>query len=179
MTATRWPDVVDALVTATRVLPGYRAAADDAPSSDVLVLDGPEVWLTGDDAPRLLVIGWTLDDDRDQGDAGQAVATLGKTSRDETGVVLCQALAQTGSLELPDPNAGPGSDRLTAKVLRDRAFAVFADVADLVRADPTLGIVAPRMFAQVGARMTPRQFLTESGGAVVSVEFEIAYDTRI
>lgn len=173
---TRWHEVVDALVTQARALPGSRAAGDDVDPDDLLVLDGPEVWLTGDTARRILVVGWTLDDDRDNGEASQVVGPLGRTKRDETGFVLCQAVAQAGALELPVP--GYADPRMTAKALRDLAFGVFATVADMIRADPTLGIAAPRMFAEIGERLTPRQYLTEAG-AVCSVEFQVRYDTRI
>lgn len=173
---TRWHEVVDALVTQARALPGSRAAGDDLDPDGLLVLDGPEVWLTGDTATRILVVGWTLDDDRDNGEASQVVATLGRAKRDETGFVICQAIAQTGSLELPD--ASYTEPRMTAKALRDLAFGVFATVADLLRADPSLGLATARMFADIGERLTPRQYLTDTG-AVCSVEFQVRYDTRI
>ncbi len=176
MTATRWDQMVDALVTGVRALPGTRAPGDDDASDAVLVLDGPEVWLTGDMAQRVLVIGWTLDDDRDNGEAGQTVATLGKVTRDEVGIVMCQAIAQAGALELPEP--GYTDPRMTAKALRDLAFGVMRLVADMIRADPTLGVAAPRMFVEIGDRMTPRQYLTDTG-AVCSVEFQVRYSTRI
>lgn len=183
MTTTRWAEVVDTLVDACRALPGWWGPGEDAPAGGlpgldgpVLVLDGPEVWLTGELAPRLLLVGMTLDDDLDQGNSGQAMATLGHHQRDETGQVRCQAITQTGALELPEPGwSGP---RVTARDLRASAFAVMAAVEDLLRADVTLGITSRRMVAQIGSRVVPRQWWTETG-AICAVEFDVVYETRI
>jgi len=134
-------------------------------------LDGPEISLTADDAPVYLIIGGSYEDEDDHGDAGQVIATLGSRQRDEEGTVVCQAVAQSGGIDLPD---GPE----TLRALRQSAFKVLGDVAVLLRENPTLGITAPRMVAEMGA-IVPHQFLTETGGSVVVIDFRVTYIGRI
>lgn len=179
--ASRWPAVVDALVDLLHARPGYRAAGeDDADPDDVLVLDGPELELTADLADRCILIGSTLDvDGDDQGEASQTLATVSAGQNfDEAGSVVCQALAQTGRLELAHPGV-LAADRTTMRWLRARAFAIFDDVVEVTKLTPGLGIDAPRMHVQRRGRVIPRQYQTELGGAVVTVEFTIMFDTRL
>jgi hypothetical protein len=179
--ASRWPAVVKALVDLLYARPGYRAAGDDAGNQDdVLVLDGPEVELTADLADRFILIGSTLDvDGDDQGETSQTLATVSAGQNfDETGTVVCQAVAQTGSLELAHPGVLT-ADRTTMRWLTARAFAIFDDVIDITKATPGLGIDAPRIHVQRRGRVIPRRYQTDTGGAVVTVEFTIGYDTRL
>ncbi len=178
MTATQWPAVVDALVELARALPGHRGPADNSDEDLVLVLDGPEFELTGDLAPTFLIVGGALDvDGEGHGESGQAVATLGRHDRDDSGEVRCQVVAQTGGLVLPSDVVTVG--RETVKALRDRARAVLDGLDAAVRTDVTLGITARRMVAEIGPRITFRQYQVDGGGAVVSIEFVVAFKSRI
>lgn len=181
MTATRWPQVVDALYDRLLATGQFRAAGADGPEDLPLLLDGPEIELTGDTTDTLLVIGATLDvDGEDHGTSGQSVATLGTVnrSRDDAGAVICQAISQYGAMDL----AGwTGDSRM--RTLRTSAFAI-VDAADAwLRANPDLGLTmpagVPRMVARIGDRIVPRQYQTTSGGAVCSVEFTVTYSTRV
>lgn len=178
MAVTRWPDVVNALIDRMRATAGYRTpAADGVDLSKVLVLDGPEVEMTGDiDADRFLIVGGTIEDEQ-EGLSGQSFATIGARARDEEGDVICNAVAQLGGVELPD--SGIAVPRDTVRSLRTAAFGILADVENELRVNPDLGFVGvPRMLAQIGDRMTPRQYLTD-GGAVCSLVFAVHYTTRI
>lgn len=185
MASTRWPQVVDAIVDLTRALPGWWGPGQDPPQVDapgldgpVLVLDGPELALTGERSARLLVVGMTLDDDLDQGTSGQVIVALGRHQREERGSVRCQAIAQHDGLDLPEPDwSGP---RVTARDLRRSAFGVMAAVETLLRADVTLGFEASAVVvAEIGERIVPRQGFGEQGGALCAVEFDVIYRTRI
>lgn len=171
MRSSMWPDVVAALVDSLRAKTGYRTPGDDADPEAVLVLDGPEVGLTGDEAARYVVVGGTFEGDADHGDSGQSIAVLGSYERDEEGMVICQVVARNGGIDVPGTVD-------TIRTLRAAAFGVLADVELLLRDSPTLGLTAKRMVVQVD-RVTPRQFETEDGGAVVAIEFVVQYQARI
>ena len=180
MTATRWPQVVDALYDRLLATGGFRAAGGDDPeSSAVLLLDGPELELTGDLGRRVLILGGTLDvDGEDHGGSGQSVATLsGEQQRDDAGLVVCQVVTQVGILELAD---GSTATEGTLRALRAEAFAVLDQVDALLMADRQLGMPNMRlMVARIGNRIVPRQDQTVTGGGVVSVEFTVSYTTRV
>lgn len=177
MATTRWAAVVDALVDRMRAKTGYRTpAADGVDTSGVLVLDGPEIDMTADDCDRFLIIGGTIEDES-EGVSGQSFATIGARARDEEADVICNAVAQIGGVELPDSQILVPRD--TVRSLRAQAFAILADVEAELRLSPELGFTGiPRMLAQIGDRMTPRQYLTETG-AVCSLVFTVHYTTRI
>lgn len=179
MTASRWPQVVDALVDTMRALPGYRTPATEADPDSVLVLDGLEIDLTADGAPVALVIGGRTDtsDTADIGLAGQSLATLGPgQTRDDDGMIVCQVVVQAGALELLDP--GVTVARNTLRLMRSLAFSVLDEVDTALRAAPTLGITAPRMLARIGDRIEPQQFQTVAG-PVILLTFRVTYSTRI
>lgn len=182
-TATRWAQVVDAILDGLFAGGGFRAPGADGTEDLPLLLDGPELELTGDGGGTYLVIGGTLDvDGEDHGTAGQAVATLGTAnrSRQDTGAVICQAVAQYGAVELAGWTV-TGDSQL--RVLRGDAFALVDAVDTWLRANPDLGLISPagvpRMVAGIGDRIVPRQYQTQDGGAVVSVEFTVTYTTRV
>lgn len=182
--ASRWPDVADAVLDLLYARAGYRAAGtEDDGTDEVLVMDGPELELTADYVGRVLLIGTTLDvDGDDQGQSEQSYASIAPAgrSREETGQIRCQVIAQTGALELADP-AAPLFERTTLRWLRRQAFDVLDDVAAALAADTTLGLGPPLMSVQLSPRrlLVPRQYQTDRGGAVVTVEFAVQYTTRL
>lgn len=180
MATSVWAEVVDALVDLMRAQPGCRAPGADADEDLVLVLDGPEVWMTGDGAPLVLTIGGSSGEQDDEpGVAGQSRATAtGARSRDEGGAITCNAVAQTGGIMLPDATLAVAPP--TIRSLRSSAFGVLATVEAVLRANPTLGFTSlAHMDAQVGSRMVVQQYLTDDGGAVCSVVFSVDYSARI
>lgn len=178
MATSRWADVVNGLVDAMRAQPGYRTPGSDGDSTGVLVLDGIEAVLTEDLAQRLLIVGGTPDDEEDPGDIGQSVATLGTSrSRDENGSILCSAIAQIGSAELPDSTVVV--QRQTARTLRADAFGVMAGVETVLRSNPTLGLaIGQHLDAEIGERMSVQQFVNDDGAACV-VRFAVKFTARI
>ena len=179
MTATRWPDIVEALVDAMRARPGYRApGADSHDGAGVVVLDGPEVELTEAGTPVALIVGGTIEsrDIDDLGEAGQVVVTVGGLQRDDSGDIVCQVIAQAGRLELDEP--GWTEPRSTIRTVRRAAFAVVDDVDAVLKADPTLGLPMPTQVNLAATRMQPRQWQTESG-FVCSVKFRVSFVTRV
>lgn len=179
MATSVWAQVVDALVDLMRAQAGYRAPGADADEALVLVCDGPEVAMTGDGADRLLVIGGSIEPDDEPGISGQSSATAtGARSRDEIGAITCNAISQTGGLELPD--ASRVVPPPTVRSLRADAFGVLAAVETVLRANPTLGFTnLAHMRAEIGSRMVVQQYLTDDGGAVCSVVFSIDFAARI
>jgi hypothetical protein len=164
MPSSRWGQVVDALLEVMRGQPGYRGPDGAA---GVLVLDSTEAWATDLLVGDYLVVGWSDPDGSvEAGTAEQASATIGKVTRDEVGWVTCRAVAQPGAVE-PKP-------------ARDTAFAILATVEAAVRAAPQLGLVTPRMHAQInppGRRMSFEPYL--AAGSVFAITFDVFYSTRI
>jgi hypothetical protein len=161
MATTRWATVVDALLAATRAKPGYRSPTD---ITGIPVYDSVELLASEDRPTRYLVIGVSDPDGEDEsGTAAQAPATAGKVARDEIGIIRCWAVCQIGDVS-------PSLARLSA-------VTDMATVEDVLRTDPTLGLITPRMFAQIGDRIAFRQYL--AGGSVCQIEFTVEYATRI
>jgi hypothetical protein len=162
MAATRWAQIVDALLAAVRARPGYRGPTG---TTGILVLDSTEEHAIEERPGRYVVIA--VADIAGQGDesgsAAQSPATAGKVQRDERGTIRCRTVCQLGDV--------------APAVARGNALTDLAVVEDVLRTDPTLGIVAPRIFVQVGDRLTFRSYL--AGGSVLTVEFTIDYHTRI
>lgn len=178
MATSVWSQVVDALVDAMRAQSGCRAPGADADEDLVLVLDGPEVWLTEEPAPLLLIVGGAGDDDDEPGVSGQSRATAtGARSRDEVGAITCSAIAQCGGIMLPDATLVVPPP--TIRSLRAQAFGVMALVETVLRASPTLGFSSVQhMDVQVGSRIVVQQYLADDG-AVCSVVFTVDYSARI
>jgi len=183
MARSQWPVVLYALVDLLRAQSGFRAPltpSTTSSESSVLVLDGPEHMLTADQGALLLVIGGSIDDPKASGNAQQANGPIGNRARDETGTVLCQAIAQIGGVNLSVPRLATSVPQDTWRSLTLAAFAIVGTVEDVLRLDPTAGITTPlrRMECQVGQIDAPDRYLTSTGGAV-SVLFGIDYLTRI
>lgn len=163
MSTTRLPYVIDALVDGLRALTGYRAP-DEA--SGTPVFDGPEYAITGDMPVTWVAVGWSGDPDAPQtgADGGQVIASLGNRSREETGLVRMRVVSQAGDRDM--------------KARRDAAFAVMADVENLVRTDPLIGLDPVWMReAEIGDRYTIQQEFAE--GPVCIVDFAVTYRARI
>ena len=143
------PATLDALVAALRARPAL---------VDTVVHDGTPITEEG---TQYVAVGWS-DEDTSSVSGRQEPATLGNLRRAETYDINCQACAWDGSTEM--------------KVARDRAFAIFAEVEDALRADGTIG--GNVIFADIGS-YTVRQVQT-TGGALVTIDFTIAVKiTRI
>ena len=148
MAACRWPAVVDALLAVfdTAGIPAW----DAEPATDAI--------LTG------VIVGAKLDND--QGLAGrftQGYHDLGPAAtRDESGVVHCVALAQTGDDDV--------------KAARTTVFEVLSDVEDALRADPTLGLGSIlRVEVAAGEVMQGRS----PDGVFAELPFDITYTAII
>ena len=170
MASSRWDQVCVALVAAMRARPGY-CAPTAVVAGAVVVLDSTEVAMTEPAAERWLAVRWAGDPLAllSSGSTGQALRTIGTNrARDERGTVRCRAVHQGGDVNLT--GAAPASWAA--------AFGVLADVEDLARTSPTLGLVTPRMLVQVAAIDDARQTIAESG-LVTEIDFTLTYDTRI
>lgn len=185
MSATLWPQVVDALVDKMRAQPGYRSPYEDESYGEagVLVVDGPEALLTADGAGVYLIVGGKFDSGPgdDIGEAGQRFGPMDRATqpRDDVGEIVCQAVAQSAALEFPDPGM-PTVQRDTMRHLRAEAFAVVDAVDAALRLDVTLGFTTRRFVAKLAeTRLQPSQFQTENGGAVCAVTFRVSYTARI
>ncbi len=69
----------------------------------------------------------------------------------------------------------PGSDEADFREVRARAFAIFAEVEDFLRADPTVGQIA-----RVSAIRRPE--VTEGAnpeGRVCRIDFQVAFERRL
>jgi hypothetical protein len=167
MAVTRWPDVVAALITLMRATAGYRDPS--AYGSEIPVYDSFGIGRDEQPVDAYLVIAWAGDPDslEDGGDSGQGIATLGNNTRDEKGTVRCRAVGQYGT----------GAGRIDPTAARATAFAVMGAVETLLRGNPTLGIVAPRMLARIGQIESIQQWANE--GPCCALTFTVTYDTRI
>lgn len=167
-------DVICALVDGLRGAGTPWASPWDAgrPESSCPVYDGPEVLASGDADPRLLIVAWSgADDGGSQVSSGQTVATIGtQQHREETGSVLCVAVAQTG-------DSGPGVPRS----VRGDAVGIVHGVDAWLRAHGSLGLVPTYrdIFARVGNVESVRTFTTNAAGTVCEISFTINYRARI
>lgn len=142
MSTSRWPAVVDALVTA-------------ATATTVETWDGPKT--TGVDPLEVIIVGGTEDPADDGGDVDQEWAGLGAKAKDEHGTVTVAVIVQTGDDSV--------------KVNRDRAFVILGLLETAVRADPTLGGVVSGGWLNVST-VRIRQRSNENGTYCrVSVDF--------
>lgn len=165
----RWPAVVDALLARLRATSGFQGPTGT--TTAVRVYDGPEVNNYGDMLTSYLVVGLPADgitSGADSGSFGQKPGPMAANRpMDETGVVHCRAVAQTGDVD--------------SKATRDTAFALLAAVEDTLRVPldgPTLGLVTGRMVARLAEGNLPvRQFL--ASGSVCEIDFDVIYGTRI
>lgn len=167
MATTKVAAVIEAAVDAIRALPGYRDP-DDTTTAGIPVHDGPAYEVAGDNEPVWLCIGWSGDDGGDESaTSSQSTASLGGYQRDEAGTIAC----------LVEARSGDGSQD-AIRTVRTEALAVVADVEDLLRTSPTVGLSQAWMrWAEVGGRTTLAQDMAE--GARIRVAFEINYRARI
>jgi hypothetical protein len=169
MDVSRWPDVCDALVVQMRATAGYRDPfAVGATASLVPVFDGPTYALTEDHATSFLAfgVGGEPTSPSSVGDVRWSVATTGNAARDEVGSIECRVIAQTGETAPVD-----------FSTLTRQAFLIVGDVMALLRANPTLGLVAQRMFVEFDRVGNPMRFI--SRGPVVRLDFTVKFSTRI
>jgi hypothetical protein len=167
----RWGQVIDAVVEQCRALPGYRGP--ESTDSGTTVWDGPEFQASEDHAQgEHLIIGWPGNIDATT-PAANSTWTTGPIAstvrpRDETTTIACVAIAQHGS---------------TPKESRDLANTVLADVATLLRTNPSLNIDASAtiggvlIIAYVTAG-TMSQYLGPSG-YTTTIEFTLTYSGRV
>ncbi|MFJ9114479.1 hypothetical protein ACIRJO_02905 [Streptomyces sp. NPDC102394] len=124
MASSRVPDLIDNFLA---------ALADAAGLSGVQIVDGPEI--SDSSAGEMVVVGFDADPEGDYEAASttQAWAGIGAKKKNEDIQVTCAVLVRKGSTAV--------------KPLRDRVFAIFAEVETVVRADPSLGLPPPTVCA--------------------------------
>lgn len=164
-----WCDVVDGLLTVMRGTAGYRSPSTTG--TGIPVFDGPEVFATEDRPAVWLVVGSPGEDGGDEpGSAGQVAGPLAASTRprDETGVVECLAVAQSGDA----PVGG-------VRAVREAARAVVAAVESALRVGvsaPTLGLAADVVAQVTSVRWS--QYLTDRG-PVCEAQFTVSYRARV
>lgn len=173
MAAGAWPSVVAGLIDGMRAKPGYRHPYSS--STGVPVYDGIEIGVSEDDVTTYILIGIPSMDGAGNVTAelaGSAEQTPGPFSptrpRDEKGEVRCLAVYQTG-----DAPGGSTTD-MTARTVRNAAFAALATVEALCRED--VNISASCQWAFVTSYEV-RQWLDD--GAICEIEFVVSYYARI
>ena len=172
MLTTVWPQVVDALLTQLRATSGYRAPGDS--KDGILVLDSVEIGLLNDPAPTHVVIGSPGDPEfpTSPGSSDQTYGPMATTRpKDETGVIECMAVAQSGEAILSSTTTVG-----TVKTVRDQAYAIVAAVEMICRSDPKLGGVPGLQWAFVSSQ-TPNQLLGK--GITCQIPFRITYFARL
>lgn len=127
------------------------------------VWDGPIVSGNTGDA---IYVGYAADPEGD-GQAGQVSqewAGIGKKSRDESGVIVCAAVALVGNSDA------------RWKPVRDRAKALIESVGQVLRADPSLGLPPPCV-----AELQPGEYFQENGpdGYQARFVFTVHIQTRV
>lgn len=143
----RLDDVMDALVSTFSDLPALDGVA---------VVDGPQVGDVGES--DLVLVGHDGEPDSNAVNTfEQSWTDLACTRREETGLVWCAAVSQSGDVEM--------------QPRRDRALALVAACEASLLADLTLGgVVYSAQLAAGSARQ-----LQNSGGAAVVAPFTVAY----
>lgn len=163
MASSLWLQVVQALAGRLTAQPGYRHPESEDPGVAVYALQ--EVDHHEDPtAGNWVCIGWTgTPDDRTvPGAVEQRTATLGNRARDELGEVAVRVCAQTGDA---DPQTATST-----------AMARLADLERLLRDDPTIGVPARRMVAQIGSVVV---LPADAAGSLCYVDATVTYSARI
>lgn len=148
------------------------AFAADQNLSEVIVYDG---YGPAYDVGDYLMIGIedpTSTSESTSASATQAAATLGTShSRDENGTVTIAALSFLGDVSTPSDNV--------QKIVRDRVFEILAAIEGIVRADPSMGLVAGGLFvASMGESIALDQNVSDQGTDAALI-FSISYRARI
>lgn len=154
MPASALPDVIDALITnmvaalpaSTSVFDGFGVTGDP----------GDTYVLVGVDNPDANTIGFAAE-------SQQEWANANYTARDESGEVVCAAVAWNGEGD--------------QKAARDAAYGVLDAVAAMLKADPSLG-VPELLWTSFGTRVQLSQDQNEKGANAIAV-FRIHYRARI
>jgi hypothetical protein len=158
-----WPTVVTAIVAAMRAQAGYQAPTSTG--SDMVVFDGAEVSDNVDTINEYVVIGWSGDPDSPS-DAGQT--TQGTTRhaptrpRDENGTITCRIVCQLNDVD--------------AIQARTTAYGMADDLAQLLIADPRVGIAASgttQLLWALVTEVTPRQY--KAGGSICDLLVTVTY----
>jgi hypothetical protein len=153
VSTSRAPAAIDALAALFAAAPGL---------SGVEVVDGPTV--TGDPLHEALFVGY----DGDPDGAGEAVtfeqtwAGLGAKAKDETFAITCAVVAWGGDTAVRE--------------IRLRAFALLAEVENILRADPSVGLPPPTVVAMASGSLVQAQ---RQSGMECRIPFQIAVQTRI
>jgi hypothetical protein len=173
-TSTAVHDVISAVVSGLRAVPGFRSPW--ATSEGTTVYDTVEVLLSDEAEKSLLIVGWpgrdpVGDANGEAADAAQAIATLGtQQHRDEEGLVRCLAVRQTGDHEVAQ-GVVPG--------LRAACTTTTNAVDTWLRANGSLGLVPAyrELTARFGAVTGFRPYV--AAGLVAELEFTIVYRARL
>lgn len=176
MAGSRWPEVVQALVTRMRATAGYCSPWATTTAGLVPVYHSVELDVqTRAQASQYVVFGWAGDGDVLEV-AGRSAQTWGPMAstrpRNDEGTIRCAAVCQTGT-------GGEKRDGMSHEVLT-ACNQILADVDAMTRvpADgPSLGVVAPWLVAKLGERTDWRPVLSQ--GITWRCEFEITYTTRV
>ncbi len=151
MTASRWPQVYDGLVTT------FTAAG-------LTVYDGPEFSLTSDSVGEFVIVGGNGDPDGDPGQLDQDWVGLGAKSRDEEGSVICSVVVQSGDTAI--------------KPSRDRAFVILATLTTAITTDPTLGGAVASGWLSPPKAGNPEQ-RENSLGSYVRLTLTVPFKSRV
>jgi hypothetical protein len=167
--------VIDALISLTTALPGYRLPSGRGMSvGATTVYDGPE-WTASDDGSdgAQLVIGWSGSGPSELEVAADSTWVSGPIAgsvhpRDEVTTVACMAFGQRAE---------------RSRDARVVAYQVMSDVAQVCRADPSLGINTTND-AIGGMRtlcfVTAGQLVQySSNGYVAQLGFTVTYSARV
>lgn len=123
-TPSRVPNLVDNFLAALTAAAGLNG---------VQIVDGPLV--SDSSATELVVVGFDADPEGEYEAASttQTWAGIGAKRKNEEIQVTCAVLVRKGSTAV--------------KPMRDRLFAIFAEVEAVVRADPSMGLPPPSVCA--------------------------------
>lgn len=130
MAEIRTGQVIDALVSSLRALPGFRAPTDRDYAPNTTVWDGPEIDTVTDNAPGAhLVVGYggTADVATPAADSTWSTGPIAGRVHPREEVTLIACMAKVDRMDSP-------------KAARDAVLEVVTQVAQLCRADPSLGI---------------------------------------
>lgn len=153
MATSRVPALINAVLAALRSAPGL---------SGVQVVDGPLV--TASAAQEWVFVGYDGDPEGDftTAETEQTWAGLGARAKSESISLTCCVLVQRGSAEV--------------STCRDRTYAIFGSVEDVLRSDPSLGLPSPTT-----TQVASDSFHTEqtSNGVQGRLTFAVTCTTRI